>query len=890
MDSPENKQGAKITRIGKYEVIDELGRGGMGVVYRGIDESIGREVAIKTLTQGYMSDGEMLARFYDEGRRTGRLNHPNIVTVYALGDDNGIPYIVMERVEGNPLDRLLRSEMGLSMAERLKIVEDVCSALGYAHRNNVIHRDVKPANIFVQPDGNVKLLDFGIARLEKQDTNLNHTRTGSVVGTVPYMAPERLQGSTVDGRADIFSIGVVLYQLVAGQLPFVGEDFALMQRILNDPHPPLNTKVQGYPAALEQIIDRSLAKSPEDRYSTADEMAADLNIVITELRLEQVRQLLPEARHLIEVQDFTRARSVLQQLLKIQPKNTDARELLAEIQRHFTLRQREERIQQLRQQAEEALTEKRFDQSLALVKEGLELDTANQDLAKLQEKVLREKDKQEQIVGYLRQADTARRVGDYKSAIAAAQKALKADKSNSKIVALCNLLNKEAEHAQRQAQAKTLLDMARSELGARRFVDALALLNEIEQVDPTNPELPLLLRDANSGQEQAARREVIAKLEDEVAMASTYEQLQQLAQSIQGAMASMPAETALFRLNAGVDRQIKEYEDRRLADDTVRACRDLRPREALEVVREARLRVPGDERLLSLERLLDERLRRQSVDERLDGYLAQAREYLKTSRYGEAVRILELCQAEGIVTEEALSLLEFARHEDAEQSRMSLMRDNLAHARSLVRDGAWDKAVEFLEEGLKQTDDPALRLLLEQASAGRDSLRQQIETVLESARKLVKADKQAKAIQLLQVQPPAVLHSDRVQVALTVLQEEQQQAVFRMIGRTYAVLETDLPAGTRLMRRLVAASGNSALAGAVADAFRSRARALADRVLAEAMSKCKAMLRNRDKTGAGDLAQTVSAMVEFASPQVSVDWRKIVDEIARPGLLGRLRG
>ena len=890
MDSLENKPATKITRIGKYEVIDELGRGGMGVVYRGIDESIGREVAIKTLTQGYMSDGEMLARFYDEGRRTGRLNHPNIVTVYALGDDNGIPYIVMERVEGNPLDKLLRSEMNLSMAERLKIVEDVCSALGYAHRNNVIHRDVKPANIFVQPDGNVKLLDFGIARLEKQETNLNHTRTGSVVGTVPYMAPERLQGGTVDGRADIFSVGVVLYQLVAGQLPFAGEDFALMQRILNDPHPPLNTKVQGYPAALEQIVDRSLAKSPEDRYSTADEMAADLNIVITELRLEQVRQLLPEARHLIEVQDFTRARSVLQQLLKIQPKNTDARELLAEIQRHFTLRQREERILQLRQQAEEALNEKRFDQSLALVKEGLELDTANQDLAKLHEKIQREKDKQERIVGYLRQADTARRVGDYKSAIAAAQKALKADKSNSKIVALCNLLNKEAEHAQRQAQAKTLLDMARSELGARRFVDALALLKEIEQVDPTNPELPLLLRDVNSGQEQAARREVIARLEDEVAMASTYEQLQQLAQSIQGAMATMPAETALFRLNAGVDRQIKEHEDRRLADDTVRACRDLRPREALEVVREARLRVPGDERLLSLERLLDERLRRQNVDERLDGYLAQAREYLKTSRYSEAVRILELCQAEGIATEETLSLLEFARHEEAEHGRASLLKDNLARARSMVRDGAWDEAIVFLNNALKQIDDPALRLLLEQASAGRDSLRQQIETVLASAGKLVKAGKHSKAIQLLQAQPTTVLHSDRVQIALTVLQEDQQQAVFRMIGRTYAVLETDLPAGTRLMRRLVTASGNSALAEAMADAFRGRARALADHVLAEAIGKCKAMLRNRDKAGAGDLAQTVSGLVEFASPQVNVDWRKMVDEIARPGLLGRLRG
>jgi len=157
VDSPEGRQDGQITRIGKYEVIDVLGRGGMGVVYRGIDKAIGREVAIKTLTGGFLSDPTMLARFYEEGRRTGRLKHPNIVTVYDLGDDNGTPYIVMECVEGDPLDKLIRSGAPLSMADRLGILEEVCSALGYAHRNNVIHRDVKPANIFVQPDGTAKL-------------------------------------------------------------------------------------------------------------------------------------------------------------------------------------------------------------------------------------------------------------------------------------------------------------------------------------------------------------------------------------------------------------------------------------------------------------------------------------------------------------------------------------------------------------------------------------------------------------------------------------------------------------------------------------------------------------------------------------------------------------
>jgi serine/threonine-protein kinase len=185
VDTPGNKQTGEVTRIGKYEVIDVLGRGGMGVVYRGIDKQIGREVAIKTLTQGFAGDDNMLARFYEEGRRTGRLNHPNIVTVYDLGDDNGTPYIVMERVEGDPLDKLIRSGSPLSMADKLGVLEEVCQALGYAHRNNVIHRDVKPANIFVQPDGSAKLLDFGIARLEKREQDMGLTRTGHLIGTVP---------------------------------------------------------------------------------------------------------------------------------------------------------------------------------------------------------------------------------------------------------------------------------------------------------------------------------------------------------------------------------------------------------------------------------------------------------------------------------------------------------------------------------------------------------------------------------------------------------------------------------------------------------------------------------------------------------------------------------
>jgi serine/threonine-protein kinase len=887
---PGKKPSSELTRIGKYEIIDVLGRGGMGVVYRGIDKQIGREVAIKTLTQGFLGDTGMLARFYEEGRRTGRLNHPNIVTVYDLGDDNGTPYIVMERVEGDPLDRLIRSESPLSMADRLRILQEVCSALGYAHRNNVIHRDVKPANIFVQPDGSAKLLDFGIARLEKRERDQSMTKTGHLIGTVPYMAPERLRNEEVDGRSDIFAAGVVLFQLVAGRLPFIGADNVLMQKIMTEPHPPLSSLRPELPASLEMIIDRALAKLLDERYSTAEEMAADLAAVITELGQEQAQELLLDAARLMEAEEFARARTVLHQLLKIDSKHAGARQMLAEIQRRMSQRQRHETIQQIRVQAEDALSNNRFDQSLTVLEGGLELDAANPELVKLREKAQKEKEKQERINEFLHQAETARRKGDFKAAITAAQKALQVDKTNPRIVALNNILTKEAEQSERRAQARALLDSARGEIGFRRYEAAIALLKKVEEVDPTNPELPLLLEDANSGLEQGRRRQVIARLEEAVAQAVSYEQLQQAAQSIQEAMAAQPSESALYRLKALVERQLKEHENRFLVDETVQACRNLRPRSALELVHKARLRLPGDERLLSLESLLDERIRQQSVEERREDYLARARSALEGRQYSDAVRVLELCQAEGIASGEMLSLLDFAHAEELEQRRQEQIHSQLSRAQALLDDAAYEEAIGFLQDALRQSDDAALRMLLDQALSGRNALGRQSEVALASAASRIQAGKQSDALEFLERQPSAILRTERVQASLAALREEPRQALFRTLGRAYAVLQSDLLAGEAVMCRAVAAAGNSSLFEPVAKAFSARGQAVADRAVGEALRCAHALLRKHDKAGAGAALHSVRGIVEYASDAVSLEWQNAQRKTMQSGLIARLRG
>ena len=887
MDQKDDKS-TDLKRIGKYDIIEVLGRGGMGVVYRAVDKQIGREVAVKTLTQGVAGDKEMLARFYEEGRKTGRLNHPHIVTVYDLGEDQGVPYIVMERVEGDPLDKIIARDTPFSMMDRLRIIEETCAALGYAHSNNVIHRDVKPANIFVQPDGKAKLLDFGIARLERRSQDISLTRTGHIIGTVPYMAPERLRDKMIDGRSDIFSMGVVLHQFITGQLPFSGEDYVLMQKILNEAHPPLSDYCRNCPAGLQEIVDLSLAKSVDDRYQTAEEMAADLRSVIDELGKEQVVELLPEARRLVDAADYTRARVVLQQVLKVQSKHTGARELLSEIQKRIVERQRTERLRNARMQAEDLLSRREFEQSLQILKEGLEVDPVNAELLALRDTVLKEKRKHEQIDVLLRQADNARRKGDYQSAMASAQEALNVDKGNSKIVALCSILASEAEQAQKKAQARSLLEAVRRHLDSRQFEPALELLRKVEEFAPADPEVQLLMGDAQAGLEQTRRRELIDQLEHQVAVASTLEQLQSASQGIQEALAAMPAESALFRLSAQADRRLKELESRRLVEETFQRCRDLRPREAMDLVRAARERLPDDEKLLSLERLITQRLQQQSVEDRRGEYLSRARETLKEGKYTDAVHILEACEAEGIANAEALSLLEFARNEEKESTTQNLKRGKVVRAQYLVNEGAYQEAIDFLNAALAELEEPSLRLLLEQATSARQAVQRQVDSALAAAGKLVLAGKIEDALQLLRVLPRDVLRTGRVQVTIAALEDEQSRTLYRMAGRAYGLLGSDLGSGHRIMQRVAAASADASPVAAVAVAFQSREQASADRALAEAVQKSEALVRSRDLAAAEALVHETGLIAALASPRQKTEWLNHTNRLSKKGLRGRV--
>lgn len=272
-----------IKNIGRYRILEELGQGAMAIVYKAHDPEINRTLAIKVLRKEKCIDGEYRKRFLRESRAAGNLSHPNIVTIYDVGEFDDQPYIVMELLPGTPLDRIMKSDKVFTRNEIISIGIQLATALDYAHNHGVVHRDIKPSNIVCSfsLDGiaKLKITDFGIAHIE--DTSITQqTQLGEILGTPLYMSPEQVLGQTIDGRSDLFSMGVILYQLSTGEKPFTGNSVTtLLFQIATEDPVPITQIIDNFPTGLKQIIDSLLKKQPDKRFQSGKELVIALNAV-----------------------------------------------------------------------------------------------------------------------------------------------------------------------------------------------------------------------------------------------------------------------------------------------------------------------------------------------------------------------------------------------------------------------------------------------------------------------------------------------------------------------------------------------------------------------------------------------------------------------------------
>jgi len=379
-----------MEKIGKYKIVDELGKGGMGIVYKAYDPVMDREVAIKVILEIAMEVPEIKARFYREARTAGKLTHENITIVHDVGEDQGKPFIVMEYLPGNDLRELLETNYPLTLLQKLEIAHNVTQGLAFSHSRDIIHRDIKPANIRITDDGKVKIMDFGIARPGSSSL----TSTGTVIGTPYYMSPEQIQGRKVDKRSDIFSFGVLLYELLTYKKPFTGnEPTAVMYKIVHEEPENAADLEQVCPPALREIVSRILEKNPDRRYQSFDDIGRDLEFIITDLRQEdrrkiteqrkQLEKILLEARNMIGKRRYREAYNLTDQAASLDAGSSQVLRVRDEIKHAEEEEKKRAFVEERFTAARKLYTGKRYVQAIDALKELLAAEPRHSEASQL---------------------------------------------------------------------------------------------------------------------------------------------------------------------------------------------------------------------------------------------------------------------------------------------------------------------------------------------------------------------------------------------------------------------------------------------------------------------------------------------------------------------------
>jgi serine/threonine protein kinase len=367
-----------MKKLGKFEIIARLGQGAMGVVYKARDPFIDRIVALKTLTTSLREDPHHLKRFNSEARSAGSLRHPNIVTIYELGHEGDTPFIAMQFLNGESLDKIIHRMPSLPLSQKIGFIVYVCRALEHAHKQSppVIHRDVKPANVMIAPDGAVVVVDFGIARLGESTVSQS---SGFLIGTLGYMAPQLFRGATADARSDIWATGVMFYELLAYRRPFKGENAAaLMSNIILEEHRPITEAAPGTPEDLRAIVDRMLAKDVEARYQSMEEVLADLEPIWRRLLESDISVLFDSSRRLYDEGDLMAAKSEIAQILVWDPSNTQARTLSEKISAEVRRKKIVPQLKSMVENAQKLLAQGRSKEAKAEAEAALKLDSSYQ--------------------------------------------------------------------------------------------------------------------------------------------------------------------------------------------------------------------------------------------------------------------------------------------------------------------------------------------------------------------------------------------------------------------------------------------------------------------------------------------------------------------------------
>ncbi len=727
----------------------------MGVVYKATDPHLGRPVAIKMMTlQEYANNPEMLQRFYREAKSTGNLHHPNIVTIYELGDQDGSPYLVMEFLEGQTLDAVIRSRQPLTLLERIDFILEVCEGLAYAHERSVIHRDIKPGNIMVLANAGVKIVDFGIAHIG----NRTVTRTGQLLGSLSYMSTEQISGNPVDGRSDIFSLGIVFYQLLTSELPFEGgTPAATLWKIMHEQPRRLADYNHSYPPELDDVILRALAKDRDQRYATAQEFAFDLRQVRSRIQQEVVDEHLNEAESLLLQGELLKTQDKLSHVLKIDRYNTKAVELSRITQQRRERQEIGQRVGELRRQAEEAYRQDQFVAALDLIQQALNLHSTDPDLQRLRLNVQQSKTRAERLQRTIERAELAYQQGELESAKQAVEEALALSPDDTQAKKLHDEIQRDWEQRARRLQVEGLIEEARREIASRNFTLALKVLHSAEAIDPGAPELKALIEAAQTAREQEQRRKAIEASRHEIETALDRDDFDTACSKAQEAIQKFPDERSLEKLAELAEKQRSLAKRKRFIDEHLVQARKLLEQghiqEALAILQSAQEKTGGDPHIESLLGVVRETFERQRVEARKSDYLRRAKDLLRRKEYAECIAVLEEAQSALGHNSEIDDLLHFAIDQSNAERRRKIADAAAEKARMLIENHDYANAVTVLEEALREAPDEELRLILVQARHAASDHRKRLDDTLANADSMMQGQRPVEALTYLRSQP-----------------------------------------------------------------------------------------------------------------------------------------
>lgn len=492
--------------LGKYEIIAEIGRGAMGAVYKARDPLIDRLVALKTITGGPSAQKNLLDRFYQEARSAGALQHPNIVTIYELGHEKNTPFIAMEYLEGESLDRIIDQKPVLPLSVKLGYIVRVIDALAYAHQHNVVHRDVKPANIMVTKEGVVKVVDFGIARL----TDMSMTQPNMMIGSRAYMSPQQYKGERADARSDIWALGVSLYELLAYRRPFTGDSEAeLMFHIIYEKPEDLLSLSPECSEELVPIVNKMLEKKSEDRYQTMDDVLHAIEPIWKIAQQATVSGLLADCKELVVAKDLQRAQALLRKALHIDVGNSQAKSMLEKVSVELRRSEIQPRLEEHLSRGEGFLKAGKLREAKAEAESALGLDSKHEPAHKLIVEVEAAVAKVQQLEQKLKLTKQRLAEGALTEAAAALGQALELDGANQQAQELKKQIEEERSRREKRKKLSEILHRARTLWTELKYDECLAVLAEATQEFPNEPELKKLQESARTDQaEQQKQRQM----------------------------------------------------------------------------------------------------------------------------------------------------------------------------------------------------------------------------------------------------------------------------------------------------------------------------------------------------------------------------------------------